>query len=129
MKKEIQTLGDIRQLVDNFYEKVRADELLGPVFGAVIEDRWPVHLEKMYNFWQTVLLGEHTYLGSPFPPHAKLPINGEHFDRWLALFYQTLDEQFTGEKAEEARWRAEKMAQMFQSKIDHYRNSTAKPLV
>ena len=129
MKKEIQTIGEIRQLVDSFYEKVRADELLGPVFGAVIEDRWPAHLEKMYSFWQTVLLGEHTYLGSPFPPHAKLPINGEHFDRWLALFYQTLDEQFTGEKAEEAKWRAEKMAQMFQSKIDHYRNSTAKPLV
>lgn len=127
--KEILSLGDIRQLVDSFYEKVRADALLGPVFSAVIQDRWPEHLEKMYRFWQTVLLEEHTYYGSPFPPHARLPIGGEHFARWLALFYENIDTQFQGEKAEEAKWRAEKMATLFQMKIGYYKNSNTRPIV
>lgn len=66
-KRQIANLDDVKLLVDTFYGKVRADALLGPVFDARIQDRWPVHLEKMYSFWQTTLLGEHTYTGRPFP--------------------------------------------------------------
>jgi hemoglobin len=83
----------------------------------------------MYTFWQTVLLGEHTYFGSPFPPHANLPISHNHFERWMQLFNQTLDELFTGEKAEEAKWRAAKMAEIFESKIEYYKNTILKGLV
>ncbi len=72
--KDILSLDDIKALVDTFYEKVRNDELLAPVFNSRIGDRWPRHLEKMYAFWQTVLLDERTYFGSPFPPHAGLPV-------------------------------------------------------
>ncbi|HEV8082029.1 MAG TPA: group III truncated hemoglobin [Chitinophagaceae bacterium] len=68
--KEIISLDDIKKLVDTFYDKVRRDQLIGPIFNGRIQDRWPQHLEKMYTFWQTVLLGEHTYFGTPFPPHA-----------------------------------------------------------
>lgn len=74
MSKEILSLDDVKLLVDSFYAKVQEDELLKDVFNNVIEDRWPEHLEKMYSFWQTVLLGEHTYYGAPFVPHAKLPV-------------------------------------------------------
>ena len=119
--KDILILEDIRNLVDRFYEKVRQDELLGPVFNDRIQDRWPQHLEKMYGFWQTVLLGEQAYYGSPFPPHAQLPIDQSHFERWMELFTSTVNELFSGEKANEAKWRAGRMAQMFQSKIDYYR--------
>lgn len=119
--KEILSLDEVKVLVDSFYAKVREDALLGPIFNEVIEDRWPVHLDKMYRFWQTVLLSEHTYSGSPFPPHAKLPVEKQHFDQWLTLFHQTVDEHFTGKKAEEAKWRASKMAEMFQIKIQHFR--------
>jgi hemoglobin len=129
MPKEILTLDDVKMLVDAFYTKVQKDELLKEVFNNVIEDRWPEHLEKMYTFWQTVLLGEHTYYGSPFVPHAKLPVDKKHYDRWLSLFYETLDELFEGEKAEEARWRATKMAQMFQLKIAHFQQTNTKPLI
>lgn len=127
--KEITTLNDIRLLVDSFYAKVREDELLGGIFNNVIQDRWPEHLEKMYRFWQTVLLEDHTYFGSPFAPHAKLPIEKQHFDRWLKLFGETLDEHFSGAKAEEARWRAEKMAEMFQHKIAYFKNNPSKSLL
>ncbi|MCC6371821.1 MAG: group III truncated hemoglobin [Bacteroidia bacterium] len=124
--KEIITLEDIKLLVDTFYTKIKSDSLLAPVFTDKIQDRWPTHLEKMYSFWQTVLLNEHTYSGSPFVPHAKLPVNQNHFNRWLVLFYETIDENFSGEKAAEAKWRAEKMAEMFYHKIEYYKNNPDK---
>ncbi|MBS1626239.1 MAG: group III truncated hemoglobin [Bacteroidetes bacterium] len=128
-QKEIQTLTDIKLLVDSFYGKIREDEMLKDIFNNVIQNRWPQHLEKMYTFWQTVLLDEYTYNGTPFPPHAKLPIEEEHFNRWLKLFNQTVDEYFMGEKATRAKWQGERMAEMFLSKIRYYKNNNAIPLV
>ncbi|MCB0409854.1 MAG: group III truncated hemoglobin [Flavobacteriales bacterium] len=119
---DIINLDDVKLVVDCFYEKVRNDEQLKDVFNNVIQDRWPAHLEKMYRFWQTVLLGEHTYFGSPFVPHARLPVEKQHFERWLNLFYETVDEYFIGELAEKAKWQGERMAQMFNMKINHYRS-------
>lgn len=129
MMKDITVIEDIQLLVNTFYGKVRADELLGPVFNSVIQDRWPAHLEKMYRFWQTVLLEEHTYYGRPFPPHAQLPIAQQHFDTWLRHWQETVDSLFAGPKAEEAKWRGDRMALMFLSKLDYYRNSTGTPLL
>lgn len=129
MNKEILTLEDIKLLVDSFYDKVRTDDLLSPVFNSVIKDNWPAHLEKMYRFWQTVLLEEHTYYGSPFPPHAKLPIEKKHFEKWLALFQATIDDLVTGKLAEEAKWRSNKMAEMFLYKIEYYKANSAKPII
>ncbi|MEM7375210.1 MAG: group III truncated hemoglobin [Bacteroidota bacterium] len=126
--KDIQTIQDIRLLVDTFYGKVRQDDLIGPIFNEVIQDKWAMHLEKMYAFWQTVLLQEITYGGRPFPPHMKLAVEQEHFDRWLGLFVETLDALFEGEKVMEAKWRAEKMAQMFHAKISYYRGRQSYPL-
>jgi hemoglobin len=126
MKKNILHLEDIQTLVDAFYEKVRGDSLLSPVFGQVIQDRWPEHLEKMYRFWQTVLLDERTYEGSPFPPHSRLPVNAEHFARWMKLFIETVDENFSGEVAEDAKWRAQKMADMFMHKIAYFQKKSGK---
>jgi hemoglobin len=129
MKHDIADLEDIKLLVNRFYDKVRKDELLGPIFDGVIQDRWPEHLEKMYRFWQTVLLEEHTYFGSPFPPHAKLPVEKQHFERWIALFHATVDEHFESALSEEAKWRASKMADMFHHKIEYYKGSSEKPLL
>ncbi|RIV44260.1 group III truncated hemoglobin [Flagellimonas pelagia] len=123
-KKEIASLEEIRQMVDLFYGKVRKDELLAGIFNGIIQENWPTHLEKMSRFWQTVLLGKHTYYGSPFAPHANLPVQGRHFDRWKQLFIQTVDENFIGEKAAEAKFRAEKMAEMFQLKIEYFQKGT-----
>lgn len=128
-QRQLLSLDDIKQLVDSFYDKVREDRLIGPIFNERIQNRWPEHLEKMYRFWQTVLLDGHTYFGSPFPPHASLPVAWEHFERWLQLFNATVDELFSGEKADEAKWRANKMAEMFNYKIQYYRNNSAKPIL
>lgn len=128
-KKDITSIADIHLLVDTFYGKVQKDALLGPVFNEVIQDKWPAHLEKMYRFWQTILLTEHTYFGSPFRPHATLPVSESHFDRWKDLFTQTLDAHFVGEKANEAKWRAEKMAAMFLMKIQYFQQSQGTSLL
>lgn len=127
--KDILTLEDIKILVDAFYEKVRQDELLAPIFNERIKDRWLQHLEKMYAFWQTVLLDERTYLGSPFPPHAWLDVNHSHFQRWMELFIVTADTLFQGEKAYEAKWRAGKMAELLESKIEYYKKQGFKNLL
>ena len=129
LQTDILHLDDVKMMVDTFYGKVRADELIGPIFNDRIKDRWPEHLNKMYTFWQTVLLGEHTYFGAPFPPHAKMPIEHKHFERWLQLFNSTVDELFTGEKADEAKWRGNKMAQIFEVKIEMNKKSGYKPLM
>lgn len=128
MKPDIREFSDIQTLVNAFYEKVRLDPKLKDIFEGVIQDKWPEHLEKMYRFWQTILLDEHTYFGSPFLPHSSLPLFAEHFDRWITLFTGTLDEHFQGEKADRAIWQAKRMAEMFLLKINHYRNSSATPL-
>lgn len=123
MAGEILTLDDIKLLVDTFYGRIRDNALLAPIFNERIQNEWPKHLEKMYRFWQTVLLEEHTYLGSPFFPHAKLPVDHRHFAAWMNLFTKTVDELFTGLKAEEAKWRAAKMAELFEAKISYIRNN------
>jgi hemoglobin len=119
---DITTFDDIKLLVDTFYSKVQKDDYIGPLFNERIGDRWPEHLEKMYRFWQTILLEVHSYSGSPFPPHKQLPVAKEHFDRWMQIFTATTDRLFVGPLAEEAKLRAKNMAEMFNYKIDYFRN-------
>ncbi|NGM65051.1 group III truncated hemoglobin [Sphingobacterium sp. SGR-19] len=129
IKADIQTLDDVKLMVNTFYGRVQEDHLIGPIFNTKLEGHWPEHLEKMYSFWQTILLDEYTYQGRPFPPHAQLPIEAEHFDRWLQLFDKTVDDLFAGPVAEEAKSRGRKMAALFQVKLDHIRQSPFKPLL
>ena len=121
MKKDIESLEDVKLFVDEFYRLVDKNELIGPIFEEKIAGNWQPHLEKMYRFWQTILLPEHTYSGAPFAHHVSLPIYKHHFDAWLEMFYKTIDQYFEGPKADEAKERAGKMALMFQSKLEYMR--------
>ena len=78
----------ISDLVEGFYEKVRADPLLGPVFAERVDD-WAPHLARMKQFWSSVALATGVYNGRPMPRHMSLPVDAGHFDRWLALFEET----------------------------------------
>lgn len=125
---DIEDILDIRLLVDLFYDKVRKDAIIGHVFNDKIQD-WNRHLEKMYRFWQTILLDEHTYQGSPFPLHATMPIDKKHFERWVFLWDETIDNHFVGKIADEAKSRGDKMAVMFLSKIEYYKNNNINPIL
>lgn len=81
----------IERVVHGFYDRVRADAELGPVFAARIAN-WEPHLATMCRFWSSVTLKTAVYSGSPMQKHAPLPISGAHFDRWLMLFRQTVRE-------------------------------------
>jgi hemoglobin len=76
------------RLVHGFYDRVRTDPLLGPIFASRV-DEWGPHLEKMVDFWSSVALMTGRYHGAPMPKHLPLPVEAEHFDRWLDLFRQT----------------------------------------
>jgi hemoglobin len=78
----------IERLVRAFYERVQADPLIGPVFAARIAD-WEPHLHRMFAFWSSVALMTGRYHGSPMQKHLPLPVDGRHFDRWLAMFEAT----------------------------------------
>lgn len=123
--KDIETLDDIKTMVNTFYGTVREDDLIGPIFNRVIADIWPEHLNKMYGFWQSILLNEPTYSGRPFPPHLKLGAEKEHFERWVELFVNTVNALFQGERADEAIKRAKLMAALFHSKIEHFKDNNS----
>ena len=100
----------LHDLVHRFYDKVRVDPMLAPIFAARIAD-WEPHLERMVAFWSSVALMTGRYHGAPVPAHASLPVNGEHFERWLALFRQTAEETCTSAGAVHVIERAERIAQ------------------
>jgi len=111
---DIETREHVVQMVNHFYEKVKVDPLLAPVFSHV---DWPNHLPIMYNFWASMLLGDRSYFGNPLQKHLPLEISSKHFERWLQLFKTTIDDLFKGDKAEETKMRAESIAAIFQFKM------------
>ncbi|RAU81478.1 group III truncated hemoglobin [Pontibacter arcticus] len=117
MRKDLENEADIKTLVDTFYDNVNKDELLAPIFNDFAEVDWSQHLPVMYNFWSSILFGSMAYKGQPFPKHMRLPIQKQHFQRWTALFTQTIDAIFEGPKATEAKQKATSIAQIFQMKM------------
>ncbi|PCI04402.1 MAG: globin [Hyphomicrobiales bacterium] len=83
----------ISRLVDTFYERVRDDETLGPIFLDNVTN-WDVHMPKMKDFWSSVALHSSRYSGQPVPAHVKLAqkVEPRHFELWLALFEKTLED-------------------------------------
>ncbi|MCP4520825.1 MAG: group III truncated hemoglobin [Cytophagales bacterium] len=113
--KDIESRKDISLLVRTFYQQVRKDSLLAPVFEEVIED-WEHHLERITDFWETNLfLSIHKYHGNPLETHVNVDdevgniIVQQHFSRWLLIWTNTIDSLFVGDKAHTAKMRARKM--------------------
>lgn len=99
----------LRELVHSFYGKVREDAVLGPIFAARITD-WEPHLERMTAFWSSVALMTGRYHGAPVPKHTGLPIDRDHFERWLTLFRETAHAVCPPEGARHVIERAERIA-------------------
>ncbi|MBV8468383.1 MAG: group III truncated hemoglobin [Burkholderiaceae bacterium] len=96
---------DLAQLVCSFYDDIRRDELLGPVFEPVIGAHWEQHLERMTDFWSTVMLGSRSFRGNVFSKHVALAettkITPEHFLRWITLWHRHTSALFDADIAEE----------------------------
>ena len=82
----------ISNMVERFYARVQADEMLGPIFAQRISD-WPHHLAHMKKFWRSIMLKTGEFSGNPMTKHAAIPkIDNPEFSQWLKLFSETLDE-------------------------------------
>lgn len=111
MAPEICTEDDIREMVDRFYGMIRADEALGPIFDAHIDD-WDAHLVKLADFWSSMLLRTGRFNGAPMPMHMRLPdLSADLFERWLSLFADSLQEHPNQAMAVRAADMAERIAQ------------------
>lgn len=121
MKKDIENKADIEVLVNSFYNKVKLDDILGPIFTVIIPINWKVHLPVMYQFWENAIFYTGGYTGNPMVMHAhihkKIGLTTDQFDRWLQLFNKATDERFEGEKANLAKQRAYSIAKVMEEKI------------
>ena len=106
------TETQIAKLIPQFYDRVRADALIGPVFAGAI-DNWPPHLEKLMAFWSSVMLASGRYRGNPMAAHMKhlATITPPMFDRWLALWAQVTTETMPADIAAVLQAKAERIAQ------------------
>lgn len=116
--KIIENREDVFKLVDTFYQKIRSDELLSPIFESHIDD-WPKHLNRLTDFWETNLFFVRKFKGNPLLKHqivdasTDYTINELHFGTWLNLWFETTDELFIGEKAEMVKNRARQIGTFF----------------
>jgi len=128
MKKDIKSREDVFQLVSSFYNKVRKDETLGPIFNRAIQD-WDAHLQHLTTFWESSLFLKTKYYGNPLEAHVKVDaannntITELHFGIWLNLWFETIDDLFEGDYAENAKRRARKMGTFLYLKIFEARTS------
>ena len=135
-KKDIKTRDDVYQLVSDFYKKVRGNKILGPFFNDTIKD-WDVHLDHLTSFWETSLFMtrklEKKYYGNPLEAHVKVDkqfdhtIENRHFGIWLNLWYETIDELYVGDVADNAKRRARKMGTFMYLKIFEARPKKQEP--
>ncbi len=120
--KNLETREDIELLVNSFYLKVQKDETIGYFFNDIAKVNWNLHLPKMYNFWETLLFGKASYKGNPMAVHY--PINDEvamekfHFEHWLKLWTETVNELFSGEIADMAIYKAKNISQLMAFKME-----------
>lgn len=122
MKNDIATRADIELLVNTFYDGIKVHSLLGPIFNDMAKVNWETHLPKMYSFWSSLLLSEHSFSGNPMATHIALskniPLTALEFSEWIELFNSTVDGLFEGEKANEAKIRAANIARLMLFKIE-----------
>ncbi len=120
-RHDIEDRADCEQLVRAFYGRALVDPIIGFLFTDVAKLDLEAHVPRITNFWETILLGAHSYGGGAFRPHAelhfKVPLTRGHFERWLYLWTMTVDELFEGERAELAKSHAVRVAAAFESRL------------
>lgn len=112
---------EIAELVDRFYAKVRKDPEIGPVFNEAVAD-WSHHLALLKNFWSSVMLATGRYKGHPMIAHLPLPIEIQHFDRWLQLFEETAREVMPAAPASQIVNKAERIGMSLKMGLGLYRD-------
>jgi hemoglobin len=120
-RHDIDTREDCERLVRAFYGRALEDPIIGWLFTDVAKLDLEAHVPQITSFWETILLGAHSYAGGAFRPHAELNMKARlragHFERWLALWRTTVDELFAGERADQAKVHALRVGQAFLQRL------------
>jgi hemoglobin len=119
---DIETRADCERLVRKFYERAFADPIIGFLFTDIAKLDLDAHVPRITSFWETILLGARSYGGGAFAPHAalhaKVPLLRGHFDRWVTIWSDTVDDLFAGERAELAKAHAQRVAHAFLRRLE-----------
>jgi hemoglobin len=119
--QDIEDRADCERLVRAFYGRALEDPLIGWIFTDVAKLDLEAHVPRITSFWETILLGAQSYSGGAFRPHAvlhaRVGLRQAHFDRWLVLWRETLDELFAGPRAELAKSHAGRVARAFYNRL------------
>jgi hemoglobin len=88
------------------------------VFNDAIHD-WAEHLERLEDFWSSVMLASGRYKGNPVVIHLihAHRITPGMFGRWLELWEQTTGELLPDEVARTAQAKARRIAKSLQVAI------------
>ena len=121
-RSDIESRADCERLVRAFYGRALTDPIIGFIFVDVAHLDLDAHVPKIASFWETILLGAQSYGGGAFRPHAeihaKAPLRRGHFERWLWLWSETIDELFAGPRAELAKAHASRVASAFHARLE-----------
>ncbi len=121
MKRDIENREDIELMVDEFYEKVKIDPVIGFIFNDIAKVNWNSLLLTMYDFWENTIFFTGGYDGNPMKVHKHLhqlvTLTKEHFSQWNQLFTETVDALFEGKNATLAKQRAANISAVMQVKI------------
>lgn len=116
-RREIASRDDVFLLVSTFYNKIKKDDFIGPIFLEIIPDEeWASHIDKLTSFWESTLFFKRGYKGNPMKAHIDVDVHfgnsitQKHFGKWLELWFSTVDSLFVGTKATEAKERARNIA-------------------
>lgn len=124
--QDIETRKDVEFLVGTFYQAVIRDDMIGFFFTDIARIDLSQHLPKMYNFWESILLGNPVYDGNPmrvhFPINEVVALEDKHFNRWLQIWERTVHDHFEGHNAETAITRALNIARIMSYKMQNARN-------
>ncbi len=127
IKRDISSRNDIERFIMLFYERVKTDKTIGVIFNKIVTINWEKHIPLITDFWETILLDNPVYSHNAMDVHYALnriyPLQKKHFDAWLNIFNTTLDELYSGDKANLAKQRALSIAMLMQHKMDPEKNN------
>ena len=122
---DIETRKDIEKFIILFYDKVKRDDVIGYIFNDIAKMNWEEHVPVIVDFWETILLDNPIYKRNAMEVHYALDhkehLQPAHFERWLKLFTETIDENFEGTIATLAKTRTKGIAAVMQVKMQQAR--------
>jgi hemoglobin len=119
--RDIETRSDVENLMQSFYRKALADDVIGFIFTDIARLNLEHHIPIITDFWENILFSTGVYSRNAMTPHfdlnTKIKLQPQHFERWLKLFTETVCENFSGAKADLAVARAKSIAAIMQLKL------------